>query len=310
MENFQRDVEKIRLKKDVTGNLKHKWSVLIINSTGKVLTIPYLKPIAVFTSILVVSSILALTIVSMVASTSLKKNNILKTSIEELNKKNNKLKTDNEVLISRLALLEAVDMPSVINTEKKAEKKAVNKKVEKPVKPKKVKKKENKALKALSLKEEKPKTVKPAENKQEVKKEEPRIIKPVEKPYGTSAEANSEPVSLNGMTLKKAGGRIQVGFNIRNIKKTGEAASGYIFVILKNSEKAQPEVISPYSAIKEGLPVMPSRGQYFSIQRFKPVKIKFGANLMLEKFNTAEILIYSVEKNLVLKRDFIINEKN
>ena len=43
MENSQRDMEKSRLKKDSGEEKKAKWSVLFVNSTGKVFTLSYIK---------------------------------------------------------------------------------------------------------------------------------------------------------------------------------------------------------------------------------------------------------------------------
>lgn len=272
MENFERDMERSRLKKDVTQDLKSRWAVLLVNSTGKVYTISYLKAVLIAAVVCFGLLTAALAITVMIASHSLKESKHLNLAIEACKTKNLRLMKENENLSARIALFDAASPVKEV-------KKEVVKKDE-------TQEKSNLDKHATPL---------------GVKNKEIQIKKEVKK----------SGVEIKNYSILKNENNVWVVFDIVNINSSDGPVSGYIFAILENEAIHKKEVIiSPYSVLSSGRPVNPTNGQYFSISRFKHVKLKFVGNINLSRFNNVKILVYQEDKKLLLEKGFKINEKN
>lgn len=296
MENFQRDMEKSRLKREVSEDLKSKWSVLLVNSTGKVHRISYLKAVIIAVASCVVISVTALAITAIIASISINNNEILKKEIIELEKRSKSLKKENETLIARLALLDAAGPENISPPLDKGEKERSETKIE-------GKETDNTPP---------PPKIESPEKEEIVKIDDPEEENILLAKDDDSAIENEEgsPVNIKGYSIKKMTSEVLVKFNIINTSSHHKPVSGFIFAILKNDGAGdEKSMISPYSKISMGIPLNPRLGQYFSISRFKPVSIKFPGEIDLDKFNNVELLVYSVDNKLILKKGFIINEK-
>lgn len=281
MENSQRDMEKSRLKKEHGENLKTKWSVLFVNSTGKVFSISYIKPIIASIAVFLALAMIAVAVLASFSSVSINNNKALKEQVEKLNNENIRLKAENEKMLARLALL-------------------------KPPEPE----KEEEVTKTQPVK----KTTIPKSAK--ATKPDPIISTPpvvkVEKTEQSEPEELDEKksVEIKEWKILKEDNLVKVEFNILNILESDKTVSGYIFAILKNDDNSYKTwMISPYSEIVGGKPANPGKGQFFAISRFKPVTIKFPGDIDLGQYNRVSILVYSSKKEAVLEKGFMIDEK-
>jgi len=109
MENFKRELERNRVKRDAGENVRKKWSVLFINSTGKVYSLTYIRSF-VFILLFVVSMFAVSAIVLFTAFSYVKNTNtMLLNKIERADSKLLELKNENEQLRIKLAFLKPPD---------------------------------------------------------------------------------------------------------------------------------------------------------------------------------------------------------
>jgi len=269
-------MEKSRLKKDSGEEKKAKWSVLFVNSTGKVFTLSYIKAAIVSLIIFISAAMITIAVLASIIFVSVNQTKDLKSRIDKLGKENAKIKKENENIRFKLALLTS-DSDTGVKDKSSKEEKAQNFSSEKDA--------QNKS--------------ESVRNKNRANKEES------EKNYDGRGL-----VELREYKITRNENNVVVNFDIVNMLEQDKILSGYIFTVLKNENLAQSQwVISPYSGIVNGKPATPSQGQYFSIARFKPVTIKFPGKLDLKKFNRAEVFVYLESSELILKKGFNIDEK-
>jgi hypothetical protein len=105
MENFKRELERNRVKKDLGDKARKKWSLLFISSTGKVFNLTYIRSfvfvLLFFVCLLLGAAAFLLTALTYVKTT----NSELVKTIEIANSKLENLKNKNEELRIKLAFL-------------------------------------------------------------------------------------------------------------------------------------------------------------------------------------------------------------
>ena len=103
---------------------------------------------------------------------------------------------------------------------------------------------------------------------------------------------------------------LRLKFNIQNASGKDEV-SGRIFVVLEPVNKKDPWLALPRAVVKGGLPTTPERGQYFSIQRFKPVSFKAeGAGTKL-RYKSASAYVYNDKGEVVCRESIqLVKEGN
>ncbi len=107
----------------------------------------------------------------------------------------------------------------------------------------------------------------------------------------------------------KANGDMLVRFDIRNMNDASGNVSGYIFVMLKpKSSTKEKWLLLPGSFIKDNLPAQPKKGQYFSIARFKPVRLKAKKKQQNSiVYTSASVFVFNENSDLILKKEILIN---
>lgn len=269
MDNSQRDMEKNRIKRETTENLKSRWSVLFINSTGEVFTVSYVKALFLTVIGLFSASIIAIVVLASILSVTISKNHNLVSELAIIKADSSKFKEQNEILRAKLALLDS--------------------------KPKAVVAKQN------EVKEIKKEEVKKTQAVIQVPISE--ILIPEKEVDDRSIKVQEYQISVdNGQIHVKFD-------ILNNLVNDQSVSGYIFAILENTENKRMGSMISPYSEIIGGLPKKPSRGQFFAISRFKPVTIKFPKSVSLENYDNVNIVIYSRDKKLVFKKGFPINEK-
>jgi hypothetical protein len=98
-------------------------------------------------------------------------------------------------------------------------------------------------------------------------------------------------------------------FSLKNVGETGEKVKGYTFVVLK-AEDGSHELSrgSPWTPLKDGLPTIYKRGQFFSIARFKYVRGTVPQIQDVGRFKTATIYVFTESGDLLIEKIFQVNE--
>ncbi|MDY0131448.1 MAG: hypothetical protein RBR53_02155 [Desulforegulaceae bacterium] len=257
MENFQRDLERKRVKKEPGENIKKKWSLLFISSRGKTFNLRYIRALS-FVVLFCFVFFLGIAIISLTSFIFLKKDNTyLKESLEKADLQIIELKNENEQLKIKLAFLKPP--ASLVELKESVEKNKV------------------------------------------VKKEEVKVEK--------IKDFSKIPLEARNFRVKNLNSQVETSFDIVNVSKSDLTLSGYIFVLLNNERLSENHwMVSPYSKISGAKPLNPKSGQYFSIQRFKPVTIKFPGISSTGVLDCADIFVYGEDGELLLKKGFSLNE--
>jgi hypothetical protein len=115
MENFKRELERNRVKKDLGDKSRKRWSVLFISSTGKIFNLTYIRSF-VFVMLFFISLLIVLVVILLSAFSCVQnKNLILAEKIEITDSKLKELKNENEQLRIKLAFLKPSEKPIEIN---------------------------------------------------------------------------------------------------------------------------------------------------------------------------------------------------
>lgn len=99
---------------------------------------------------------------------------------------------------------------------------------------------------------------------------------------------------------------VLVRFNLRKIGTESENISGHAFVVLKLAEDdPRPRNITiPWASMDSGKPAPTTRGQYFSISRFKPMKFERRRIRGLEQFSRLTVYVFDTGGGLLLEKEF------
>ena len=102
---------------------------------------------------------------------------------------------------------------------------------------------------------------------------------------------------------------IRFQFSLKNAGDTGKKIRGYTFIVLKPEKGSQePSRGSPWTPLKDGLPTIFKRGQFFSIARFKYVRGTVPQIQDVQRFETATIYVYTESGDLLIEKVFDIND--
>ncbi|MDY6905191.1 MAG: hypothetical protein SWH61_10940 [Thermodesulfobacteriota bacterium] len=105
----------------------------------------------------------------------------------------------------------------------------------------------------------------------------------------------------------KGSNRVKIEFTVEKVDESREYVSGRVFVVLQDEDAEDGRMMTvPAVYMKDGRPTQISRGQYFSIARFKPVIMSTRIDHP-EIFTTAMVFIYTPEGELFFKDSFAVN---
>lgn len=118
----------------------------------------------------------------------------------------------------------------------------------------------------------------------------------------------SPPVSVEDLAMVHEQDRpmLRVTFVIRKEAAEPESVSGHAFVVLKqeNDSIGDSWVLIPWAKVEEGRPSPASRGQFFSIARFKPMKFETTGVSDPGRFDRLTVYIFNTGGELILEKDF------
>lgn len=98
-------------------------------------------------------------------------------------------------------------------------------------------------------------------------------------------------------------------FALKNIDREHGKIPGYTFLVLKPKEgSGESHRAFPWSPMKDGVPGIFKRGQYFSIARFKFVRGTLTDVNTINRFEVATIYVYSYTGDLLVKKVFDMAE--
>jgi hypothetical protein len=134
----------------------------------------------------------------------------------------------------------------------------------------------------------------------------------------TQAELESKTsvqqiVAIEKFTVTRDGaeGDLLVRFDIRNISDKPGGVSGRIFTILKPNDKILKDwLVVPSAKLDKGVPVGYKKGQYFSIEHFKPVKFRIENQAGPDFFKKASIYIFNENGDLMFESLIDISEED
>jgi hypothetical protein len=170
-----------------------------------------------------------------------------------------------------------------------------------------------------TAKEKPPETPEPAAG-QTARKEESETTSPVaEVPQSTRAEkdkvappASSANIEVNNLEIRRKadGNAFEFKFSLKKVHGGSGKIAGHTFVVLKPEEGSREATIRafPWSPLKDGMPAIIKRGQYFSISRFKYVSGTFVDVSTMEHFKTATVYVYSDTGDLLVEEVFEVGK--
>ncbi len=121
-----------------------------------------------------------------------------------------------------------------------------------------------------------------------------------------------DPLSAESLLVEKleiwkevAQRSLKFQFSLKNVGTQGRKVKGYTFVVLKGGEGSkEPARGSPWTPLKDGLPTIFKRGQYFSIARFKYVRGTIPQIQDVERFKTATVYVFTEKGDLLIQKVF------
>ena len=107
------------------------------------------------------------------------------------------------------------------------------------------------------------------------------------------------------VSRKSNGSAFKFQYALKNIDRDGGRIAGYTFVVFKPGEGSGEPIRSfPWSPLKNGMPAIFKRGQYFAIAHFKFVRGTLTDVTTIDRFKTATVYVYSEKGDLLLKQVF------
>ncbi len=133
------------------------------------------------------------------------------------------------------------------------------------------------------------------------------------KPAPSEAEPEQKNIKNVGIdrfviTKDKDTGDVFINFRVLNIASEQGDASGRVFVLLWSKNKSDMnKLVVPTVPLKDNMPAIPRRGQYFSIAHFKSVKFKIRNIPNPELFDKATVFVFGKENKLILNEEINIS---
>ena len=312
MENKSRNltqdsqVKKFGRMKEVPG----RWTVLLIGNLGKIVSFRIGKPLLV-ASMACIAVIMTIVICSVFSYNSLRLEN--KELTKDLDTLRAKLETagnvEEKALVGLVALEDgAKHAPKKTGIASDRKAKDLASKIKKP-----------KPAVTQTAKEKPPETPKPAAGQTARKKESETPSPAAEVPQPTQAEkekvappASSANVVVTNLEIRRKadGNSFEFKFSLKKVQGESGKIAGYTFVVLKPEEGSREATIRafPWSPLKDGMPAIFKRGQYFSISRFKYVSGTFADVSTMEHFKTATVYVYSNTGDLLVEEVFEVGK--
>ncbi|MCF8051948.1 MAG: hypothetical protein K9L59_11975 [Desulfobacterales bacterium] len=126
--------------------------------------------------------------------------------------------------------------------------------------------------------------------------------------HAGAVESTPVSVAVENMSVVHEQDRplLRVTFVIRKGDPGPESVSGHAFVVLKqkNDSSGDSWVLIPWAKVEEGRPSPASRGQFFSISRFKPMKFETTGVSDTGRFDLLTVYIFNTGGELILEKDF------
>jgi len=253
---------------------QRRWELLAVGDHGEILSVRWFKTVMILIITALVVAITVSVYLSFIYRSILAENKILKTEAESSRQQLKSFKGEMDILMARLVL-----------TESKLEEK-ISERIE-----------------------EFPESI--------VEKPEELHTSPETVAEDTVGEKIEEVVTENDMDIvvtnfsvyhDSSDNTLHVRFNISN-KQPDVKMSGYIFTILKADDNLNNWLIIPSVALSSGRPSVISRGQYFKISRFKPVRFKVRNQTQPEQFKKASVFIFKPDGTLMLEKNMLFEIK-
>lgn len=287
-----------------------RWTVLLIGDLGKIVSFRIGTPL-LFASMACIAVILTVVICSVFSYNSLRlENKELRNNLDNFRAKpETAVNVEEKALVGLVAhKASAKDTPKKAGTASDRKAKDVVSKIKKP-----------KPAVTQTAKEKPPETPEPAAG-QTARVEESETPSPAEEaPQPTQAEkdkvaqpASSANIVVNKLEIRRkaAGNAFEFKFSLKKVHGESGKIAGHTFVVLKPEEGSREATIRafPWSPLKDGMPAIFKRGQYFSISRFKYVSGKFADVSTMEHFKTATVYVYSDTGDLLVEEVFEVGK--
>jgi hypothetical protein len=334
MEDISRELEReIARSRPKPYKQDRTTKLLIVDDFGKMKSGDYYKTIVKFLSIISIISLAAAIIFYFLYSGLSRDSKFNKTKLDTAQKKVVELTAQKEVLMAKLVIsgqkLEITQKPTPPPTPEVKKKKKKSVKVEKEATNLEVVKKDKepeveKIVKASTLPAVSA-PVLPAPTKALPAKAIPAQETPIQIP-ATTAEVSLTPpssdsvkpgrivnktVTIENFIVKKARSNrdLLVRFDIKKIAVTSGDVSGRIFTVLQPENVSEDQwLVVPTTPLKNGIPSEYSKGQYFSITHFKPVKFRIKNMAEPDFFKKAAIFIFNEQEELIFEKLINITE--
>jgi len=282
MEDLSRDLEKdiSSAAKPVRARMGRNWQILFVDDHGEMITLKWVKPLAiVLIGLLVISIGICIAFLSyyMKGSTEAR---AMQDQLKQSEERIKSLRYELDILLARVVLAESAS-GSKHTKKKKGEPVRASKAADKPG---------NGASKKTA-----PRSTSDAPA--------PKGAAGKQVPLNPYEEVSGVLVEDLALTHEIPDNLLRVKFVVRNKERDRGALAGYVFVILKGDESHQKGWLAmPSADLTNGMPGNVTKGQYFKISHYKTVNLKARHQSAPEKYKMASVLVYG-PKGTVLYED-------
>ncbi|MCP4671970.1 MAG: hypothetical protein GY857_11765 [Desulfobacula sp.] len=322
MEDISRELEKeIARSKPKPYRQDRRTRLLVVDDFGEMKSGDHFKILVKYLSILSVICFAAAIVFYYLYAGLSKDSTSIKTKLDIAQKKVSQLNREKEVLMAKLVIsgkkLDIVKKPAVVQKSEikplpsepeYEEKKKVADRIEKEELPARSEKKE------LIANVKKKKDIAPQSDKKDVGGKLEKTIKVQEStptPLVKPPKVVNKTVTIENFVVRKAKSSkdLLVRFDIRKISQDIGDVSGRIFTVLRPDSSSQDQwLVVPTTPLKNGIPSEYTKGQYFSIAHFKPVKFRIKNQAEPNFFKKASIFIFNEQKELIFEKLINITE--
>lgn len=275
------------LEKDISSTAKparvrmgRNWQVLFVDDHGEMITLKWVKPLAI---VLIGLLVISIGICTAFLSFYMKGSSEARTMQDQLKQSEERIKSlryELDILMARVVLAESAN-GSKFKKKKKGE----------PVRASKAVNKKGRGASKKTV----PKSASDAPA--------PRGTAGKKVPLNPYEEVSGVLVEDLALTHEIPDNLLRVKFIVRNKERDRGALAGYVFVILKGDESHQKGWLAmPPADLTNGMPGKVTKGQYFKISHYKTVHLKARHQSAPEKYKMASVLVYG-PKGTVLYED-------
>lgn len=115
-------------------------------------------------------------------------------------------------------------------------------------------------------------------------------------------DPNAVPISIGAPRASWKGKTLQVRFNIQYVKTDKGSQQGRIIILARGPETVLGYPSGVFNRVGNDSLVAPSRGEYFSVSRFREVAADFGPVETADEIQEVEIVLLSQSGQLLLHR--------